>query len=63
MAAQVLKLVIVGDSSVGKTSLITRYIKNTFEENCYPTIGTDLLQNKIKLDDKEYRLQIWDTGV
>ena len=60
MEPKILKLIIAGDCSVGKTSLINRYTKQTFKEKYVATIGTDYFSKNIKLDGKEYRLQIWD---
>ena len=62
MAFNVLKLAIAGDSSVGKTSLVNRYIKNTFEENSKSTIIANFLNKEIELNGEEYRLFIWDTA-
>ena len=60
------KLVVVGDPSVGKTSLIRRYANKKFEESYLPTIGADftIKQIEIKKDNtiKKIMLQIWDMG-
>ncbi len=60
------KLIVVGDPSVGKTSLIRRYANKKFEESYLPTIGADftIKQIDIKEDNavKQIMLQIWDMG-
>lgn len=57
------KIVIIGDSNVGKTSLIKTYVNEKFEDNnVISTIGVDLLFKTIKLNNKNIKLQIWDTA-
>jgi small GTP-binding protein len=60
------KLVVVGDPSVGKTSLIRRYANKKFEESYLPTIGADFTIKQIDLKQdkatKQIMLQIWDMG-
>ncbi|MHA1264942.1 MAG: Rab family GTPase [Candidatus Helarchaeota archaeon] len=55
------KIVLVGEEAVGKTSLIIRYINNTFQENYIPTLGVNFMTKDIILD-KAVRLIIWDIG-
>ena len=56
-----MKLLIVGDSGVGKTSLITRYFNGFFETNTIPTIGYDFTTKLYtKGNSKMCKLQIWD---
>ena len=56
------KVLILGDSAVGKTCVITRYTDNRFEKNYLSTTGIDYKLKNIKLDDgKNVKLQIWDT--
>lgn len=47
-----IKVCIIGDSGVGKTSLIMRYIKDEFSDQYRITVGADLFSNDITLDDK-----------
>ena len=55
------KVLVVGDPSVGKSSLIKRYVHNTFSPNYRSTIGVDFALKIIKWDDKtNVRLQLWD---
>ena len=56
------KLVFLGEQSVGKTSLITRFMYDTFDVNYQATIGIDFLSKTMYLDDRTVRLQLWDTA-
>ena len=56
------KLVFLGEQSVGKTSLITRFMYDTFDSNYQATIGIDFLSKTMYLDDRTVRLQLWDTA-
>ena len=55
------KLIIVGDSGVGKSCLIIKAIKNHFEELYAPTVGFEFLPFNMKIEDQIIKLQIWDT--
>ncbi|CAO3626697.1 unnamed protein product [Cunninghamella blakesleeana] len=56
------KLVFLGEQSVGKTSLITRFMYDTFDNTYQATIGIDFLSKTMYLSDKTVRLQLWDTA-
>ncbi|KJH49950.1 Ras family protein, partial [Dictyocaulus viviparus] len=56
------KLLIIGDSSVGKSSLLLRFTDNNFNESYAPTIGVDYKVRTMVVDDKTIKLQIWDTA-
>jgi len=56
------KLVFLGDQSVGKTSIITRFMYDTFDSNYQATIGIDFLSKTMYLEDRTVRLQLWDTA-
>ncbi|EWM29714.1 small gtp-binding protein [Nannochloropsis gaditana] len=56
------KLVFLGDQGVGKTSIITRFMYDTFEKNYQATIGIDFLSKTMYLEDRTVRLQLWDTA-
>lgn len=56
------KIVFLGDQGVGKTSLITRFMYNTFDTHYAATIGIDFLSKTMYLDDQTIRLQLWDTA-
>ena len=62
MAAQVLKFVVAGDYSVGKTCLIKRYTQNSFEETYNATNLSGFLKKKLELGVGKYDLYIWDTA-
>lgn len=57
-----LKVVIVGDTGVGKTNLLTRYTKNTFYENSKNTIGVDFSGVDMNIRGKSIKTQFWDTA-
>ncbi|MHA1768617.1 MAG: Rab family GTPase [Candidatus Thorarchaeota archaeon] len=56
------KVVTVGPSAVGKTSIILRYITGTFREFYTPTLGADFSIKNMEFGDTKVRLQIWDLG-
>ena len=55
-----IKIIILGDSGVGKTSLLTRYCYSKFDPYITPTIGSDFSPKIIKIGKKTLRLQLWD---
>ena len=57
-----IKLIIIGDSAVGKTSLLQQYVNKTFSANYSATIGADFLTKEVAIDEKICALQIWDTA-
>lgn len=57
-----IKVCIIGDTDVGKTSLSTRYCHGDFPTNSTPTIGASFLQRRVIVDSTELSLQIWDTA-
>uniref|UniRef100_A0A7S4KMQ1 Ras-related protein Rab-7b n=1 Tax=Paramoeba aestuarina TaxID=180227 RepID=A0A7S4KMQ1_9EUKA len=57
-----LKVIVLGESGVGKTSLLLRYVSNKFTIATKSTIGTDFLTKQIDVNDKVVTLQIWDTA-
>mmetsp|Transcript_51192 Transcript_51192/g.94711 ORF Transcript_51192/g.94711 Transcript_51192/m.94711 type:complete len:221 (-) Transcript_51192:146-808(-) len=57
------KVVFLGDEATGKTSLIRRYMYDSFEEEVESTIGMDFQSKTISLEDgRQIRLQLWDTA-
>ncbi|MFX0003004.1 MAG: Rab family GTPase [Promethearchaeota archaeon] len=56
----VLKLVLLGDSAVGKTSLIDMYAHGRFKENYIPTLGVNIVAKEMELGNFQIRLIIWD---
>eukprot|EP01129_Flabellula_baltica_P008348 TRINITY_DN3304_c2_g3_i3.p1 TRINITY_DN3304_c2_g3~~TRINITY_DN3304_c2_g3_i3.p1 ORF type:complete len:201 (+),score=32.51 TRINITY_DN3304_c2_g3_i3:232-834(+) len=63
MSRQVqLKVIILGDSGVGKTSLIGQYVTNRFEDRYKASVGADFCSKDITLDHQNIHMQIWDTA-
>ena len=58
----VFKLLLVGDSGVGKSSLLLRFAEGVFTDSHVETIGIDFKVRTITLDGKTIRLQVWDTA-
>ncbi|KAL5254187.1 hypothetical protein ACHWQZ_G013827 [Mnemiopsis leidyi] len=56
------KVVFLGEQSVGKTSLITRFMYDSFDTTYQATIGIDFLSKTMYLEDRTVRLQLWDTA-
>jgi small GTP-binding protein len=57
-----LKVVVVGDSGVGKTSFLCRFVHHTFEEDAPPTLGVEFHSKIVYSDDRSIQLQLWDTA-
>jgi Ras-related protein Rab-8A len=57
-----IKLLMIGDSGVGKTCLLLRYANDSFSPTFITTIGIDFKIKNIHLDNKRIKLQIWDTA-
>ena len=55
------KIIVVGDSGVGKSCLTLKGIRNNFEECYSPTVGFEFFNFNIRINDKNIKLQIWDT--
>ena len=56
------KIILVGDTSVGKTNIINKYIKNEFREDFYATIGVEFSHKKFVVENRKIKAQIWDTA-
>jgi small GTP-binding protein len=56
------KIIIVGDSGTGKSSLLARYVDNEFDSNYISTIGVDFKIKNVEKNGKNIRLQLWDTA-
>jgi small GTP-binding protein len=56
------KIVIIGDSNVGKTNILCRYTQDEYKKSHIATIGVDLKVKVIKIDEVKIKMQIWDTA-
>ncbi|KAI9721896.1 MAG: Ras- protein Rab-17 [Chrysothrix sp. TS-e1954] len=56
------KLVLLGEAAVGKSSLVLRFVNNDFQENKEPTIGAAFLTQKCTLPSRTIKFEIWDTA-
>ncbi|KAK8622683.1 hypothetical protein V6N13_117589 [Hibiscus sabdariffa] len=56
------KLVLIGDSGVGKSNLLSRFARNEFNLESKSTIGVEFATRSIRVDDKVVKAQIWDTA-
>jgi len=61
-AKYTLKMLLVGDSGVGKSCLLLRFSDGTFTHSFMPTIGIDFKVRTIAIDGKDIKLQLWDTA-
>ena len=57
-----IKIILLGNPGVGKNQIIEKYIEDTFNENKESTIGANYSEKTIIKDNKEYKLNIWDTA-
>ena len=57
-----LKYVIIGDSGVGKSNILLRYINDTFSEEFKATVGVEFGAKNLQVNGRIYRIQIWDTA-
>jgi Ras-related C3 botulinum toxin substrate 1 len=60
-SVKTVKMVLVGDSCVGKTSLLFTYVHNRFPEEYVPTVFENHIST-LKVDDKIVSLSLWDTA-
>ena len=58
----ILKLLLIGNSSVGKSSLLFRFVENVWDDSFVPTIGVDFKLKTLEVNGKKVKLQIWDTA-
>ena len=56
------KVVVVGDSSVGKTNLIKRFINDTFNKDSKATVGVEFLSKTYLINQEVFKIEIWDTA-
>ena len=62
MEKKIVKIVIVGDSNVGKSAIINAYRGGEFYEDGYVTIGVDFDTRNVEVGDSSYQVNIWDTA-
>ena len=56
------KVVIIGDTAVGKTQILNRALFDQFDENSKPTLGVDFKRKDVDVQDKRVRINLWDTA-
>ncbi|XP_028106223.1 ras-related protein RABA5c-like [Camellia sinensis] len=56
------KVVIIGDSAVGKSNLLSRYARNEFNSHSKATIGVEFQTQGLEIEGKQVKAQIWDTA-
>lgn len=59
---KILKIILIGDTGAGKTSLLTRFAEDTFNNFFIPTIGVDFRTRDITIDGEQVKLHLWDTA-
>jgi len=57
-----LKLIVIGDSGVGKTNIISRYVSNTFSNDSKATVGVEFFTKPFRVNNDIVKLEIWDTA-
>lgn len=60
---RIFKIIVIGDSNVGKTCLTYRFCGGKFLDRSEATIGVDFREKTVQIDDELIKLQIWDTGI
>lgn len=56
------KIVVIGDSAVGKSNLLSRFARDEFDHNSKATIGVEFQTQVVEIDGKEIKAQVWDTA-
>ncbi|CAA2965088.1 ras-related RABA5b-like [Olea europaea subsp. europaea] len=56
------KIVVIGDSAVGKSNLLSRFARDEFDHNSKATIGVEFQTQVVEIDGKEVKAQVWDTA-
>ena len=57
-----LKIILIGDSCVGKSNILLKYLKNEFDPNSRATVGVEFGTKNIIINNKKIKIQIWDTA-
>ena len=55
-----LKILVIGNSYSGKTSIVNRFVQNKFDSNYKATVACDFAIKPIKMEETEFKLQLWD---
>lgn len=56
------KIVIIGEAGVGKTSLMSKFVSNTFSDQIQPTIGCDIQHKPMTVEGQKVDVKLWDTA-
>eukprot|EP01121_Diplochlamys_sp_Union-15-3_P016602 TRINITY_DN5687_c0_g1_i1.p1 TRINITY_DN5687_c0_g1~~TRINITY_DN5687_c0_g1_i1.p1 ORF type:complete len:205 (-),score=25.92 TRINITY_DN5687_c0_g1_i1:88-702(-) len=59
---QSIKLTLLGESGVGKSSIVLRLVSDAYQEKMDPTIGSSFALKNLEIDDRELKIEIWDTA-
>ena len=57
-----IKLVVVGDSGVGKSNILTRYVQDVFNMDSKATVGVELMSKTYRINDNVVKVHLWDTA-
>ena len=58
---ETISIIMVGDTSVGKSTLMKKFISGQFSDSLAPTLGIELYKKEVTIDEKQYLYRIWDT--
>ena len=58
---ETISIIMIGDTSVGKSTLMKKFISGHFSDSLAPTLGIELYKKEITIDEKNYLYRIWDT--
>ena len=61
LSVKTFKVMLLGDAGVGKSSLLSKYAKNVFDDSYNVTLGFDFITIDKVISEKSFRLQLWDT--
>jgi Ras-related protein Rab-11A len=59
---QLYKIILIGDASVGKSNILSRYLSNVFKQDTKSTVGVEFGSKKVSVNGVNIKLQIWDTA-
>jgi len=62
MAVREIKVCLLGESGVGKSSIVLRFVSDSFKSALESTIGASFMTKRLEVDDVSYQFQIWDTA-